>query len=413
MPYWYPYDYSGFSDYHGKDLPRVVDDADVLTDEEEAELDEKITQMVNELGVGYVIFTDDSNHGLSPEEYSSDFLHFNGYGVGDEYGAVVFYLCFEPGDRCWRTTSINSYERIFTSDVTYEIDETIDSSIRNGDYFGGCMLHAEYVEDMFSRLSDLPDWYPEGAKISELSRKDRSYPAYTDASKPRVTDNAGLFTPEQIEDYTAKLEKLSDKYKTDVIVFTDVDYHALTFDDYASDFYYYHGYSERGVILLLVDNDEYWGCTVVTFGGDPLYKNEYDLWEAVVGVIREKESYTDGVDEFLRCSKTVVAHGHMPLSTGAKLKIAAIGLIAGLIVAFLRVSALKNTMKVTVPTGAGNYLIKDSYLIRNRRCDYLYTTVSRRARPKQSSSGGGGRGGSSYSSGRSSGGSYSSGGRSF
>ncbi|MBR6916172.1 MAG: TPM domain-containing protein, partial [Clostridia bacterium] len=162
MPYWYPLNTRGFEDFHGENLPYVVDDADILTDEEEARLSEKIASIAEEYGVGYVAFTDDDLHGLSPEYYSSDFLHFNGYGVGDGYGAVVFFLCLDPSDRCWRTTAINSYEDIFTEDIMYEIDETVDYSIRSkGDFFEAFMLHAEYVENLFREISATENWTPE------------------------------------------------------------------------------------------------------------------------------------------------------------------------------------------------------------------------------------------------------------
>lgn len=160
MPYWYyEGDISGFRDYHGENLRRVVDDADIFTDEQETYLNERINEVIDKYDIGYVLFTDDDNHGLSPEEYSSDFLHFGGYGVGDGYGAVVFYLCFDPSDRCWRTTSINSYESIFNSKVTYVIDELVDSDIRAGRYYEAFLTHIDFVEELFANSGVLPDKY--------------------------------------------------------------------------------------------------------------------------------------------------------------------------------------------------------------------------------------------------------------
>ncbi len=152
MPEWYPENTEGFTDFHGENLPPVVDDAHIFTDEQFKTLSEKISQMNERLGIGYAAFTSDCNYGLLPEEYSSDFLHFNGYGVGDGYGAVVFYLSLDPDDRCWLTTSINTYESLFTSDVTYEIDEMVDSSIRGGEYYEAFLMHADYVDDLFTNL---------------------------------------------------------------------------------------------------------------------------------------------------------------------------------------------------------------------------------------------------------------------
>ncbi len=281
MPYWYPLDTAGFTDFHGEDLPYVVDDADKFTDAQEAELSAKIESIVEKYGIGYVAFTDDDLHGLSPEYYSSDFLHFNGYGRGDGYGAVVFFLCFDPSDRCWRTTAINSCEDIFTEDIMYEIDETVDASIRSGDYFEAFMLHADYVESLFAEIAATDDWTPE-----------------------------------------------------------DHDYKYVPDDSYS----------------------------------------EYGRGRA------------DG--------------------SPSPVMIVGAGLLVGLIGGGIRVASLRKQMKINPPSTANNYLLRDTYTVRNRRCDYLYTTVTRHAKPQNNSSSGGSHG-SSFSSGHSSGGSFSSGGRSF
>lgn len=159
MPYWYPKDTSGFTDFHGENLPLVVDDAGIFTDEEEAELNRRMSEVVGELGIGYVLFTDNDNHGLSPEEYSSDFLHFRGYGVGDGYGAVVFYLSLDPDNRCWRTTSINSYESVFVAQATYVIDELVDADIRAGRYYEAFLKHIDFVEEIFKNDGAIPAKY--------------------------------------------------------------------------------------------------------------------------------------------------------------------------------------------------------------------------------------------------------------
>lgn len=268
MPYWYPENTSGFTDFHGENLRRVVDDADIFTDEQEAVLNERINEVIEKYDIGYVLFTDDDNHGLSPEEYSSDFLHFGGYGVGDEYGAVVFYLCFDPSDRCWRTTSINSYEDIFSSRVTYVIDELVDADIRAGRYYEAFLTHIAFVEDIFENNGVLPD----------------DYLQYLDGSKK------------------------SSSFST-----------------------------EKLFISIIV------------------------------------------------------------------------AVVLGSIVGGMHLAICRNKMRVVAPVDAHEYLVKDSFKLRDKRVYYLYSTVTKTAKSKSSSS----SGGSSYSSGSSSGGSYSSGGRSF
>ena len=272
MPYWYPKDISNFTDFHGENLRRVVDDADIFTEEQEAVLTEQVNEIVEKYGVGYVLFTDNDNHGLSPEEYSSDFLHFGGYGVGDDYGAVVFYISFEPGNRCWRTTSINSYESIFSASVTYTIDEIVDEDIRSGNYYEAFLKHTAVVEDIFANSGFLPDSY---------------------------------------DGYLSSYENINSDSDSSI--------------------------SLEGFFICLI-----------------------------------------------------------------------VAVVLGAVVGGMHLSSCKDAMRVVAPIDAHEYLKKDSFVLRDKRVFYLYSTVTKTEKQKSSSSGG-----SSYSSGSSSGGSYSSGGRSF
>ncbi|MBR0466922.1 MAG: TPM domain-containing protein [Clostridia bacterium] len=157
IDYWYPENQPDFQNFHGSNLPRVVDNAEILTDSEEEELSAAVQKIVDTYNIGYVIFTDTDNHGLSKEVYSADFLYYNGYGVGDTYDAVVFYLSLEEGNRGWRTTSIGKCEEIFNADVTYEIDELVDNDIRNkGDYYSAFKKHIEYVDSLMHEKNSFP-----------------------------------------------------------------------------------------------------------------------------------------------------------------------------------------------------------------------------------------------------------------
>lgn len=146
MPYWYVDDTSAFENYHAENPPRVVDDMGLLTEEQKSELTEQVQRICDTYDFSYVIFIDDSTHGLSKDVYAADFLYYGGYGKGDDFSAVCFFLSLEEGNRGWRTVSTNSYESIFTSDVTYTIDEIVDSDMRNGNYFTAIKKQADYIE---------------------------------------------------------------------------------------------------------------------------------------------------------------------------------------------------------------------------------------------------------------------------
>lgn len=81
-------------------------------------------------------------------------------------------------------------------------------------------------------------------------------------------------------------------------------------------------------------------------------------------------------------------------------------LVAGIIVGFISVTAMKNQLKSVTPNNsAREYIVKDSLKLSYENDRFLYRNVSRVARPKESSgSGGGGSSTHTSSSGRSHGG---------
>ncbi|MBQ7542320.1 MAG: TPM domain-containing protein [Clostridia bacterium] len=416
MPAWYPENTEGFTDFHGEDLPPVVDDAHIFTEEQFRELSDKISAMTKRLGIGYAAFTSDDNHGLTPEEYSSDFLHFNGYGVGDGYGAVVFYLSLDPEDRCWLTTSINTYETLFNFDVTYEIDEMVDSSIRGGDYYEAFLMHADYVDALFSNMSEnLPDWYPEGTRTYALDRQGRTFAPSPDASKPRVTDGAGMLSAQQMQLCTQTLQTLSRQYGMDLVVFIDSSCRTPKLYQYAEDFYYYNGYAADGICLYIVNRDG--------FQVGALYYGKAERY-GTLGIDRKlSNSIKNGepasaVEEYVELLTFMLQHDRLPMSWAKRVFCVVVGLFVGWIVGKTVLKRLKKRMTIDSPIGAKSYLLDGSFCVTGRSSSFLYSTVTKTARPKPTESGSSGssgssRGGSSYSSGRSAGGSYSSGGRRF
>ena len=413
MPDWYPENTEGFTDFHGEDLPPVVDDAHIFTDEQMQTLSDKISAMNARLGIGYAAFTSNDNHGLMPEEYSSDFLHFNGYGVGDGYGAVVFYLSLDPDDRCWLTTSINTYEPLFNASVTYEIDEMVDSSIRGGQYYEAFLMHADYVDALFSNLSEnLPDWYPEGTRTYSLDRSQRTYAAKRNPDAPRIADNAGILTDAQKQSCSGTLQTLSQQYGLDIVFFTDSVSRAPEPEQYADDFYFYNGYAADGLVLYLVDGS----YGTLYYGAAERYR-ALDI-DADIRSLVGKDRQDEAVERYLELLTFMLERGRLPMHWGTALFCLIVGVIAGMITASAVLSKMKRDMRITTPISTQSYLVDGSMRVFGVSHHYLYSTVTKTAKPKPtessgSSSGSSSRGGSTHTSGHSAGGSYSSGGRRF
>lgn len=158
LPSWYPSDTSGFTDFHGSNLPRVVDDADIFSDMDEARLTEKVNALIAKFGNRYdlVIFTDVSNYGIgrgmeaSDGVYPADFYQFNGYGKGDNYSGSVIFICMEPGNRYWWSAARGDSRAYFTRDNVNALDDGIEPYMLDGDYYGAMVQYLTLLDEIYS-----------------------------------------------------------------------------------------------------------------------------------------------------------------------------------------------------------------------------------------------------------------------
>lgn len=149
MPDWYPEDVNTFRDFHAENPPHLIDNADLFTDEEEAEMLERILAIREEVGHDLVVYTDVTSYGLSRKIYAADFFQFNGYGFGDTYSGSVLFICMEPGNRGWWTAVHGDAMEILVFDELDQLDDKLYDKMSGGDYFDGVMEYLSGVETIY------------------------------------------------------------------------------------------------------------------------------------------------------------------------------------------------------------------------------------------------------------------------
>lgn len=91
---------------------KVVDYANLLTDEEEFELTQAILNSTAQCGMDMVLVTTEDDLGKRPYEYAEEFFENNGYGVGGEKDGVLLYINMDTRDvyfaACGHATAIYS-----------------------------------------------------------------------------------------------------------------------------------------------------------------------------------------------------------------------------------------------------------------------------------------------------------------
>lgn len=82
---------------------RLVDEADIFTDAEEAELVGMLDRLSVENLLDIVVVTVDSLDGEDAEAYADDYFDYNGYGMGENYDGALLLISME--DRQWHIST--------------------------------------------------------------------------------------------------------------------------------------------------------------------------------------------------------------------------------------------------------------------------------------------------------------------
>ncbi len=217
---------------------------------------------------------------------------------------------------------------------------------------------------------------------------------------PLLVDDASLLTASEKAELLELLTDLSEKTECDIAVVTAESLGGKSPMAFADDFFDYNGYgygeNDNGIMLVLaLESRDYW---ITTHGKayDNISSSEIeDIEDAVVPYLSSGDYYT-AFAEFANESSKLV-NGHI-----FGLVDIVIALAVGVLIAFISVSVMKGKLKsVRAQSGASVYMKAGSLNLTRSHDIFLYHTVTRVPRPKESSGGGGGH---TSSSGRSHGG---------
>ena len=128
-------------------VPLVSDEADLLTDEEEMLLTDRLDTLGFIYNVEIGVVTVNSLEGKSAQAFADDYYDYNGYGYGvNDDGLLVLYKDGVPGDREVYITTHGSAIYIFSG---YTIDRILDemiSDLQYGNYYRAFETFADECE---------------------------------------------------------------------------------------------------------------------------------------------------------------------------------------------------------------------------------------------------------------------------
>lgn len=131
------------------DLPRLVDDADLLTDSQEAAICSQLDEISLRQKLDVVIVTADTLGGKSPMAYADDFFDYNNYGQGAGYDGVLLLVSME--DRDWWISTCGYGITAFTDAGIEYLSEQFLDELSDGDYAQAFEIYADTCDEMIAQ----------------------------------------------------------------------------------------------------------------------------------------------------------------------------------------------------------------------------------------------------------------------
>ena len=127
------------------DLPRLVDDAGLLTQDEADALLEELDRRSEALQFDIVVVTVDSLDGETPQNYAEDFFWYNGYGLGEDRDGALLLLAMDSRD--WYIATHGYGITAITPAGREAMADRFVPSLSDGDYAAAFRTFAEECED--------------------------------------------------------------------------------------------------------------------------------------------------------------------------------------------------------------------------------------------------------------------------
>lgn len=152
------------------ELPRVIDEADLLTASEEADLQEKIDALIDKHAFDFVIVYVDDIGASTPRAYADDYFDYNGYGCGSGRDGIL--LLVSMAERDWYISTSGSGIASFSDAALDSIADDFVPYLSDGDYYDAAceflesaeaVLEGDYEVDYNDNYSDYysDDYYAE------------------------------------------------------------------------------------------------------------------------------------------------------------------------------------------------------------------------------------------------------------
>ena len=138
-------------------LPRLVDQAGILTSEEASNLLLSLDEISRQQSCDVVIVTVPSLEGKDVTAYADDFYDTNAYGAGSDRTGILLLLAME--EREWAISTTGGAISVFTDASLRQMENAFLPDLRSGSY---AAAFSSFVSSCGSRLAQTENGIPAG-----------------------------------------------------------------------------------------------------------------------------------------------------------------------------------------------------------------------------------------------------------
>ena len=131
------------------DMYYVKDEANLMSEEEQEELETKLSTISDYWGEDVVVLTANSLEGKTAEAYADDYYDMNGYGVSGRNGGILLLVAMD--DRKWHMSTGGECISIFTDAGLNYMQEQFKPSLSEGDYAEAFNTFADLCDDFMAQ----------------------------------------------------------------------------------------------------------------------------------------------------------------------------------------------------------------------------------------------------------------------
>ena len=201
------------------------------------------------------------------------------------------------------------------------------------------------------------------------------------AKSGQVLDYAVLMSTDEAVSLADHFSDFRNSYGLDIVILTVPNLMNTPIDAFADDFYDNNGYGEDGLLFLLDIDSRQWYIYTSGRAIDMLSDGELDkIGEKVVPYF-SKGQYYEGFDHFLD-----ILPGYLDIDKEGGINLL-LSLFAGAGIAGIALLVMRSTMNSKNPQrSAAAYTVENSYHLRQHLDLFLYSNVTKRAKPKNDGS---------------------------